>query len=147
MSLCICVCLHGGWLQLLLNTASSQLRVPRSFTAAAERGWSMMVRMCGEELRIIQGHLTGTRMCKSLSPLIHQLCVCLSPVLMKGTQPGQVRMKGPAALQLCPFGFCGTSAPLNICLQQGPPFLVWAGLLAKCLSKSLCGRLGLSPSL
>lgn len=49
---------------------------PHTSTAAVDRGWTVMARMCREQPRIIQA-TTAVCMCEFVMPPVHQVCVFL----------------------------------------------------------------------
>lgn len=115
------------------------------FTASVERGWPIMASMWVKQLTIIEA--TSPHMCRNLRhhSSIHQTHVFfLVQSQWKASQPGSV--KSPAALQLCPFGLWGTSAPLNIFPKQGVALSSGWSFGQTCLCKKLCEGTALSPS-
>lgn len=95
------------------------------------------------------GHISSTRVCKSLSQLIHQVCVFLGPVLMKRSSPWDVSRAGQnekhSSSPALSLWLLWNKCPLKYFPAAGPPHISEAGLLVKCLSKVLCEKLGLSP--
>lgn len=116
---------------------------PNTFTAAVDHGWTMMARMCAEQLRIIKA-TSAVHVCTNFyrhqsikSVFFHSVATERSAPLK--TPPGQVGVKDPAALWLCPFRLYGT----NIFLPLGPTFLVF---WSKVYVLGALWRLALSPS-
>lgn len=145
----LCLARSWPWRQC----AACQLTAvsPHSFTAAVDRGWTMMARMCGEQLRIIQA-TSPVHMCmnfyrhSSIKPVFFQ-SIANERFAPPEHHPGRSEWKTQQLPKLCPSGLYGTSGPLNISLQLGLPLSPGWSFGQTCLSKVLCEGVALSPSL